>query len=89
MDSKDNIRCGLINIQSVSNKTIEIRELITDYKLDICVLTETWLQGNLSDASKIKEMTPDTHVFYNAPRKDKRGGGVGVVMTRIFSRITM
>ena len=54
------LRCGLINIQSVGNKTIKIRNLINEAKFDTCILTEAWLWGDVSDSSKIKEMTPKT-----------------------------
>lgn len=40
---------GLLNVQSVGNKTIEIRELIEQYNLDIFMLTETWLWGGVAD----------------------------------------
>ena len=44
---------GLLNVQSVGNKTIEIRELIEQYNLDIFMLTETWLWGNIKDSVNI------------------------------------
>ena len=66
------INCDLVNIQSVGNKTYEIRDYINDNKLDVLVLTETWL--NNSDSAKIKEMTPDTHKFLHVPRGTGRGG---------------
>ena len=34
------------NIQSVTSKTLEIRELIAEKPLDILALTETWLSNN-------------------------------------------
>ena len=37
------IKCGLVNIQSVTNKTQEIRDLIKENGYDILRLTETWL----------------------------------------------
>ena len=61
------LHCGLVNIQSVGNKTINIRNLINEAKFDIFMLTETWLWGNVSDSSKIKEMTLKTHTFYHFP----------------------
>ena len=81
MDSNVNLKCGLINIQSVGNKTIKIRNLINELELDVLLLTETWLQGNISDSSRIKELKPYTHNFYHIPRKTKGGGGVGAVVS--------
>ena len=82
------IKCGLINIQSVSNKTIEIRELISERALDILVLTETWLNDNISN-SRIAELTPDTHSFHHVPRETGIGGGVGVLVSNCFSNIKL
>ena len=75
IDPRCYLNCALVNIQSVGNKTCEIRDYINDNKLDVLVLTETWL--NNSDSAKIKEMTPDTHMFLHVPRGDRRGGGRG------------
>ena len=70
MDANNNLlKCGLINIQSIRNKTIEIHELIIDEAYDIFCITETWL--NELDTSVINEMTPSTHTFLHLPRIDK------------------
>ena len=76
IDSRCLNYCALVNIQSVGNKTCEIRDYINENKLDVLMLTETWL--NYSDSAKIKEMTPDTHTFLHVPRGDRRGGGAGI-----------
>ena len=83
-----NLKYGLINIQSIGNKTIKIRNLINELELDVLLLSETWLQGNISDSSRIKEMKPSTHNFYHIPRKNKSGGGVGAVISKSFSSVT-
>ena len=77
----------LLNIQSVTNKTLEIRELIAEKSLDILALTETWLSNN--DSSKITELVPDTHIFYDVPRGKKRGGGVGLCLSKRFTHVKM
>ena len=83
------LKCGLINIQSIGNKTNKIRNLVNEHKLDLLLMAETWLQGNISDSSRIKEMIPSTHNFYHIPRKNKIGGGVGAVVSKKFSRVTI
>ena len=75
--SQNNLKCGFVNIQSVGNKTIEIRELIVEKSLDILALAETWLSVN--DEAKIHELTPSTHTFLHAPRANRRGGVGGLV----------
>ena len=72
IDTRYCLNCALVNIQSVGNKTCEIRDYINDNKLDVLMLTETWL--NINDGAKIREMTPDTHSFLHVPRGDRRRG---------------
>ena len=81
------VLCGLINIQSVGNKTIKINNLISELNLDILIITETWLCNNISDSSKIKEMTPKLHNFYHIPRENKWGGGVGIFIKKSFTNV--
>ena len=83
------LHCGLVNIHSVGNKTINIRNLINEAKFDIFMLIETWLWGDVSASSKIKEMTPKTHTFYHFPRVEKTGGGVGVFVSKSFFIVTV
>ena len=83
------ISCGLINIQSVGNKTNAIESLINELNLDIFVLTETWLRNDISDSSKIKEMTPKSHNFYHKPRENKSGGGVGIFISKTFTKVQL
>ena len=85
------LKCGLLNIQSITNKGDEIRERIDEHSMDILVLCETWLsdsniEGNLV---KIKGMLPTSHTFYHIPRKQKRGGGVGIFLSKVFTQIRM
>ena len=89
MDSNMKLKYGLINIQSVGNKTTKIRNLINEQEFDVFLLTETWLQGNISDSSRIKEMKPCTHNFYHIPRKNKIGGGVGAFVSKSFTSVTI
>ena len=85
MDSSQNsLSCGLVNIQSVNNKTIEVRNLINEKKFDIFCITETWLQT--LNTTVIKEMTPPTHTFLHVPRAT-RGGGVGIFLHKSFSHV--
>ncbi len=76
------INGGLINSQSVGNKTLEIHDLITDENFDLLAVTETWL--NEYEQAKRKEMTPITHTILHTPRKDRRGGGVRIYLKKNF-----
>ena len=79
------IKGGLLNTQSVGNKTLEIRDLIKDEKFDLLAVTETWLKEY--ENAKIKEMTPLTHTFLHVPRTDRRGGGVGIFLSNTFKKL--
>lgn len=79
------IKCALVNIQSVRNKTFNLRDLIDDERLDILAITETWFSD--SDLAVISEMTPDTHMLLHTTRQNARGGGVGVFISKAFKKI--
>ena len=79
------LKCGLVNIQSVTNKIQEIRDLINENRYDVLMLTETWLSE--CDRAKINEMTPATHAFFHCPRENRRGGGVGIMLSTSFSKV--
>lgn len=49
-------------MQSVRNKTYDIRDLIKKDSFDIMALAETWL-SSYDNAKIIREMTPVTHTF--------------------------
>lgn len=72
------IKCGLLNVQSLWNKTFEIRDTINDECLDIHAITETWVTD--FESAVIVEMAPVTHSFLHNPRHVGRGGSVGLFL---------
>ncbi|MEL7520346.1 MAG: endonuclease/exonuclease/phosphatase family protein, partial [Cyanobacteria bacterium J06553_1] len=87
------IKCGLHNMQSVCNKTDEVRELINELSLDIFVHCETWLVADeKTNKTIINKMCPSTHSFHHVPRprEDTLGrGGVGIFLSKAFTHIKM
>ena len=81
------LKCGLVNIQSVGNKTLLIRDLLCEENFDVFAVTETWL--NSFDTAKINEMTPPTHTFLHVPRHGRVGGGVGLFVSNALSHVRL
>ena len=61
----------------VSNEAASIIELIISRKLDILVITETWLYSD--DSAKLREITPPGYQSFSNPRDSRRGGGVAAI----------
>lgn len=79
------VNCGLLNVQSARNKTLEIRDTINEEKLDLYAITETWITDY--DTTVVQEMTPATHSFLHNPRLSGRGGGVGLFLSNAIKKI--
>ena len=73
----------LINARSVCNKTLAIKDLIVDYKIDLMGITETWLRADGSDVIS-GELCPNGYRFVHSPRSSGIGGGVGILFKSSF-----
>lgn len=74
---------ALMNCQSVRNKTSLVMDHILENKVDIAVMTETWLQPGNRDLMVIGELEVPGYTLYHKPR-ERRGGGVGVLVNSSF-----
>ena len=62
------ISIGLINCQSIRNKCVK------DMDLDVLVILDTWLTGNMLDHKIVCEVTPARYVYHHAARYNKKVG---------------
>jgi hypothetical protein len=78
----DLFKCVCLNARSVRNKLPELHYLLYNGKLDMLIVTESWLDNSITDTI----LDPD-HKF-NVFRCDREGGGgVCVFVRRIFSTV--
>ena len=77
-----NITIGTCNVQSLQNKELQISELISDYSLDLLVLTETWLTSNHQFWKDTTMLNRDNLRLHTLDRGWGRGGGLALVTKR-------
>ena len=77
-----NIRLGVLNTRSAVNKAAAIHDIIHDEKLDVAVLTETWIPADSPNAVKLDVAPPSYSVRHQARQQSSgksRGGGIAVI----------
>ncbi|PIK47853.1 putative RNA-directed DNA polymerase from mobile element jockey-like [Apostichopus japonicus] len=72
-----------INMQSVRNKADEFVDFVQDKSLDVVAISETWLRED--DIILCGDITPVGYSFQLVPRKEKTGGGVGILFRSSLS----
>ena len=72
------INIATLNAQSLRNKSADVIQHMIDERIDICVITETWLNEN-GDDKTIAEITQQGFCFDSIPRLDRNGGGIALL----------
>ena len=75
----------LMNTRSINKKELAIKDYAVENNVDIFALTETWLHDNENYGNNnfsIAEVCPTGYSFYHVPRKNSRGGGVGLLLKK-------
>ena len=72
---------GLLNARSARHKAPLIHDVITNNRLDLLLLTETWITSDAPDAVKL-DVAPPGYSVVHQPRgssTEQRGGGLAVI----------
>ena len=77
--SVSDVRLGVMNVSSLGNKMDCVIDHITDNRLDIVGITETWLSNNDKKNMPVINTCLDSgYTLHHRPRNTgRRGGGVG------------
>ena len=78
-----NLRLGTVNARSMRDKAPALSDLVVSKGTDFLGITETWLTIR-ETSSDLAEMTPNGFSFYQTPRVNKIGGGVGLFVSNAF-----
>ena len=70
-------RCATVNCYLIVNKTSDFKVECMEHKLDVCVLTETWIRE--SDDTTAVQLCPDGYSSVSIPREGRIGGGIAIV----------
>ena len=70
-----------LNARSINNKSIVVKDFVVDNKVDIMVITETWLRSGPESDYVVRDICPDGYLFTHRPRNSGTGGGVCVLYT--------
>ena len=78
-----NLCLGTVNARSMRDEAPALSDLVVSKGIDLLGITETWLTIR-ETSSDLAEMTPNGFSFFQTPRVNKRGGGVGLFVSNAF-----
>ena len=74
-----NLKCALWNARSLSGKVAALSTHLLDNKIDVFVITETWLREETDHIISEFSSCVSGYTFYHRPRLARRGGGVAII----------
>ena len=78
------IRCSTVNTQSIRNKHYDFLHHISTEEIDVCLVTETWLQNK--DRNIMAALKEGDYSFISSPRLNTTtfGGGIGLLHNKLL-----
>ena len=76
----------LANIQSVKNKQLILHQYLVENKIDLCILTKTWLRNTEADQAWLQCSMINNSGFkcFTSNRQDRRGGGLTLICRDMY-----
>jgi len=84
------VRYGLLNAQSIGNKSTTVNSIIDERRLDVLLLTETWHTAH--DDVALCRCVPPGYIHVDVPRpsdgsRQNHGGVAAIITSRVACRV--
>ena len=76
---QNRIKAALVNIQSLKHKSSDLVTYLNDAKLDLCILTETWLREEDDSWVSCSDLNITNYRLSISNRINRRGGSLALV----------
>ena len=76
----------MVNIRSIKHKEDLLRNAINDHKIDITIVTETWLQDTDEDTIWVEgsQFNKEGLQIHTCNQQNKKGGGIAIITSLSF-----